>query len=111
MNKIFSIILILAVFWFGAKALHKDTWRGFYYPQGSLVGPYVYSPEYSTKEDCISWAENEWKLRPEDADIAPQDLYECGKNCKLHDPNNPGSIYVCEVNFDGGDWRRADYGE
>lgn len=49
--------------------------------------------------------------RPQDKDIPPQDLYECGKDCQNFIDNNPLSVRVCKQNFDGGDWRRGDYGE
>ena len=101
------IILGILLFIFIRKL---DVWRGFYYVGGSF-GAVIYSPEYKTKEDYIRWAENEWKSHPEDANLAPQDLYECGSNCKLDNPNNPDSIYICEQNFDGGDWRKGDYGK
>lgn len=100
----------------------QETWLGFYYPEGSF-GSTIYSTEFKTKEQCISWAENYRKSRPQDYNIHPQDLYECGKNCKVsddykylleHDPEytsqNPPT-YICKVTFDGGDWRRGDYGE
>lgn len=81
---------------------------GFYYPEGNLVSNTIYSPEFNTKEKCISWAENIRTSRPQDSGLDPQDLYECGKSCKL---NNPGlRLYECSQTFDGGDWRRGDYG-
>lgn len=104
------LILVIGVIGWIVKG-NSDVWRGFYYPGGVLSGPVIYSPEYKNKEDCISWSENEWRLHPSDANLNPQDLYECGKNCKINNPSNPAqSIYVCEQNFDGGDWRRGDYG-
>ncbi len=106
-NLIWALIIIGGIFWF--LLIKHDSWRGFYYPGGILSGPVVYSPEYKTKEDCISWAENEWKSRSEDAEINPQNLYECGKNCKVQ--NKEIGLHVCEKTFDGGDWRRGNYGD
>jgi len=111
MSKIVTIILIIIGFLIVKNVFKEDKWRGFYYPNGSFA-PVIYSPEYSSEEDCINWAENERNLRPEDAGLEPQNLYECGKNCKLSNPKDPvDSIYICEQTFDGGDWRRGDYGK
>jgi hypothetical protein len=110
MKKWFWIFIVLIVGYWSIWGRKADVWKGFYYING-LSSSVIYSPEYKTKEDCISWAENEWKLHPSDANLAPQDLYECGSNCKLFDPNFPNSTYICEQNFDGGDWRRGDYGK
>lgn len=106
-NLIWAIVIIGIVWWFMRGK--QQAWRGFYYPGGVISGPAIYSPEYKTKEDCISWAENEWKLRPQDSLLDPQDLYECGKNCKVR--NKEIGLHVCDQTFDGGDWRRGDYGE
>lgn len=103
-----GILIVIALVWFFFFRGH-DTWMGFYYPEGDLAGQAIYSPEFKKKEECISWAENKRASRPGDAEIHPQDLYECGKNCKIR--NESIGLYECMVTFDGGDWRRGDYGE
>lgn len=106
-KSVYILIALGLVLWlvFGRK---DNTWRGFYYEGGSFASV-VYSPEYKTKEDCIAWGENERQRRPSDSSIDPQNLYECGKNCKVQ--NKEVGLHVCEVTFDGGDWRRGDYGD
>lgn len=71
---------------------HKEKWQGFYYPDGCLVceDQYIYSPVYSTKENCLNWATT---LRAERNN--PADLFECGKNCKDKD-----GFQVCEETID-----------
>lgn len=101
------IVVLGIIIWF-LFGRQSESWRGFYYEGGSY-GSVVYSPDYKTKEDCIAWGENERSRRPNDSSIDPQNLYECGKNCKVQ--NKEIGLHVCEVTFDGGDWRRGDYGE
>ncbi len=107
-NWFWPLVVIGFILWF-FFGRQQDNWRGFYYPGGNISGPAIYSPEYKTKEDCIAWGENERTLRPQDSSIDPQDLYECGKNCKVQ--NKEIGLHVCEKTFDGGDWRRGDYGD
>ena len=105
----------------------EDDWSGIYYPQGNLSGNAIYSPRFSSKEECIGWAINERGLRPEDTSVSPADLWECNKNCRLSPDystlinsaqqyrqelfnDNRGSLYVCDDGgFDGGDWLRGDF--
>lgn len=57
----------------------NETWQGFYYPDGCLScdDKYIYSPKFKDKEICLNWAEDLKQKRHN-----PDDLYECGKNCK-----------------------------
>lgn len=101
------LIMISLIWWFIAS--RREVWMGFYYPGGNISGDAIYSPEVKDKEACIRWAEDMWHSRPSDRDVNPQDLYECGKNCEIR---NAGlGLYQCKQTFDGGDWRRGDYGE
>lgn len=107
-NNIGTIILIILIIVVGVYFLSgkNDNWIGFYYPNRNNSGEAIYSPQFKTKEKCIAWAENTWDSRLSDRNIDPQDLYECGKNCVLQS----WGLYICDVAFDGGDWRRGDYG-
>jgi len=107
MGKIIVITILLFLAW-KLYSNANQKWMGFYYPEGDLVSNTTYSPEFDTKEQCISWAENIRVSRPADANVDPQDLYECGKSCKLR--NSKLGLYECGQSFDGGDWRRGDYG-
>ena len=105
-----------------------EYWSGVYYPEGNISGNAIYSPRFTSKEECIGWAINERGLRPEDADVPLSDLWECNKNCRLSPDystlinstqqfrqelvnENRGPTYYCDDGgFDGGDWLRGDVG-
>jgi len=104
---IFSFVLLGSFLLSGCS---QSGWLGFYYPGGALTSP-IYSPELKSKEECIKWGEAMIKSRPQDQSLQPQDLYECGRDCKRMIEDDPYSTRVCQQNFDGGDWRRGDYGD
>lgn len=73
----------------------KETWQGFYYPDGCLIceDQYIYSPRFDDRASCLAWATNLKSQRNN-----PSDTFECGKNCKA--PDHPGGLYVCEETVD-----------
>lgn len=75
--------------------LQKETWQGFYYPNGCLTctDQYIYSPQYNDRASCLSWATSLKQQRNNS-----NDEFECGKNCKT--PDEPGGLYVCEETVD-----------
>jgi len=123
MNKLFATLLVISALILLGRALRKDTWMGFYYKGGNYFDA-KYSPVFSSKEECIEWAEELRNSNLKDESVSPGHLYECGKNCKLDNDykyllnNNPGAItennlqpmYICKVTFDDADWRRGDFG-
>lgn len=64
----------------------SQKWRGFYYPNGCLTceKDYIYSPVFSSLEQCRDWAEETKKSRGNSS----SDDYECGLNCKSKDGYN-----------------------
>lgn len=69
----------------------KDTYRGFFYPDGCLVcDDYIISPDLKSAEDCVKWGEG---LKASRENL--NDTWECGKNCKWKD-----GLSVCETTFD-----------
>lgn len=88
---IIVIILIIAVYNF----FKKDTWLGFYYPDGCLTCQenYIFSPTFKDRASCLSWATNLRQQRNN-----PNDLFECGKNCEAPDTKN--GLYTCEETVD-----------
>lgn len=107
-----------------AKSIYKEQWMGIYYPNGSSYGSAIYSPKFSSKEECIGWAINERGKHPDDLAVPLQDLWECNKNCRLQNDyknsvrnsqqwvleKNMGSLYLCDDGgFDGGDWLKGDF--
>lgn len=91
--KIFFIVIlvIFAIYYF----FNKDTYMGFYYPNGCLTctDDYIFSPVFNKRQDCLSWASN---LKRERNNF--KDDFECGKNCKT--PQSKDDFYVCEETFD-----------
>lgn len=83
------IILVIIVILIIPK---KEKWNGVYYPNGCLVceNEYIFSPTYNTKEDCLNWATTIRAQRNN-----PDDLFECGKNCKWKD-----GLQVCKETID-----------
>jgi len=93
MNKknlgvIIAIILIVA-------GIYKETWQGFYYPDGCLTctDKYIYSSQFNDRASCLAWATNLKQQRNN-----PSDDFECGKNCKV--PDSPDGLYICEETVD-----------
>lgn len=87
------LIVVIAIIYFGYNFIFKkDTYKGFYYPDGCLVceDKYIFSPVLNSVEDCIKWAEG---LKSNSNNL--NDKWECGKNCKLKNGFN-----VCEETFD-----------
>lgn len=107
-NLVWIVLGVGLILWF--ISTRQEKWEGVYYPSGEMTNP-IYSSSLTSKEDCIRWGEGMINSRPQDKEFAPQDLYECGRNCKNFIDNDPLSVRVCEQNFDGGDWRRGDYGK
>lgn len=97
MEKKYKIILIvigvLAVLYYLGYNFDfkRDTYKGFYYPDGCLVceDKYIFSPTLNSAEDCVKWAEG---LKSNSNN--PNDTWECGKNCKWKNGFN-----VCETTF------------
>lgn len=89
MKYIIIILAIVGIVWF---LKGKDTWEGFYYPDGCLScsEKYIYSPKFETKEQCFDWADS-IKLSRNN----PGDLFECSLNCKAKDGLN-----ICEETVD-----------
>lgn len=87
-----AIIILAVAAYFIFK---KDTWTGFYYPNGCLTcqNDYIYSPKYDNRTDCLAWATNLKRQRNN-----PDDKYECGKNCKA--PETSSGLYVCKETVD-----------
>jgi hypothetical protein len=90
MKNLIIVVIIISASYFIFK---KDKWLGFYYPDGCLgcSEDYIYSPEFKTKEQCFDWAHTLKKARNNS-----NDLFECGKNCKLQ---NSG-MYICKETVD-----------
>jgi hypothetical protein len=90
-KKIIILIIVLAAIYFGYNFLfRKDIYRGFYYPNGCLVcDNYIVSPDLNSAEDCVKWAEGIKNLNKN-----PQDLWECGKNCRWEN-----GFSVCKETF------------
>lgn len=85
MKKIFPIsILLFSLVLLGVGCGQK--WEGFYYPNGCLSceEDYIYSPIFSSLDDCRDWADSIRQSRGDN----PTDQYECGLNCKKKDGFN-----------------------
>ena len=94
MKGIITLIIIVGLIYFGYNLFFKESWQGFYYPNGCLVceDSYIFSPIFSSKEECLDWADKLLMKRNN-----PNDLYECGKNCKWKEEFNG---YLCEETID-----------
>lgn len=118
-----GIALIVGIL-LGKVLFTKNYWSGVYYPGGNLIGNAIYSPKLDSKEECVGWAINERGKKPQDNEVALQDLWECNKNCRLESnykylvsnsqsnilERNAGPLYLCDDGgFDGGDWLRGDF--
>lgn len=91
MNKNYFVVgvFLVLVFWLSRSG---DVWKGFYYPDGCLSceDKYIFSPEFKTKEECFDWA---YALKTSRDN--PDDLFECGLNCK-----EKGGFSICEETVD-----------
>jgi len=97
MKKIICIIILISIIIIGILLVvdyFKNEWQGFYYPNGCLAckDDYIFSPVYDTKEECLDWATQKKISRNNN-----NDLYECGKNCKL---DSGLDLYVCDETTD-----------
>ena len=88
-NLIPLLVIVLIIIAFSKK----ESWLGFYYPNGCLSceSDYIFSPEFDSKEQCFAWA-NDIKRRRDN----PEDLFECGLNCKKDDYG----MYICKETVD-----------
>lgn len=123
----FGFALILMLVSYRVLFVEPVYWSGVYYPQGNMTGNAIYSPRFTSKEECIGWAINERGFHPEDKDVSLGNLWECNKNCRLSPDygtlinstqkfkqelldENMGPLYVCDDGgFDGADWLRGDF--
>ena len=89
---IIVILILAAIYFFWGR---KETWLGFYYPDGCLTcqEKYIYSPEFENRASCLAWATDLKSKRNN-----PEDTFECGKNCKA--PDNSDGLYVCDETVD-----------
>src|SRR3989344_685071 len=73
----------------------SEKWQGFYYPDGCLSceEDYIFSPTFEGLDQCRDWAED-LKSRRSNSN----DLYECGKNCKLLADGS--GMYLCKETVD-----------
>lgn len=92
-SVIIIVLIIIGIYLFQSR---KETWLGFYYPDGCLTceDQYIYSPQFDNRAACLAWATNLKQQRNN-----PSDDFECGKNCKA--PDRKSNFYVCEetVNY------------
>lgn len=124
--KTIFVLIVLAIF-YHEFFVTEVYWNGIYYPKGKTTGSAIYSSRFTSKEECIAWAINESGLRPEDANVPLEDLWECNKNCKLAPEytaifnatqkhkqelldDKRGTLYYCkDGGFNGGDWLRKNF--
>ena len=95
MKNILTIAIIILLIFVAYNFFKKETWLGFYYPNGCLTcqEDYIYSPTFKDKTSCLSWATTLKQQRGN-----PIDTFECGKNCKF--PSTKYEAYVCEETVD-----------
>ncbi len=95
MKKILSVLAIIILIIIAYKFFTKETWLGFYYPNGCLTcqEDYIYSPTFNDRASCLSWATTLKQQRNN-----PNDTFECGKNCKV--PDTKDGFYVCKETVD-----------
>lgn len=89
------IILLFTILILTGCSLKKETWQGFYYPNGCLEcqEDYIFSPIFEDRASCLSWATT---LRQERQNYL--DEFECGKNCKV--PETKDGFYICDETVD-----------
>jgi len=90
-KKLIILIIAITVIYFGYTLLFKKVvYRGFYYPDGCLTcDNYIVSPDLSSSEDCVRWAEG---LKGNSKN--PNDTWECGKDCRWE-----GEFSICKETF------------
>ena len=95
MKNVLSVVGIIILIVIAYNFFKKDTWLGFYYPNGCLScqDDYIYSPTFDERADCLSWATTKKQQRGN-----PSDTFECGKNCKT--PDTKEGLYVCDETVD-----------
>jgi len=88
-------LLIVPILLLSGCSFFRETWQGFYYPNGCLVcqDDYIYSPLFNDRASCLAWASDLKAGRGN-----PSDKYECGKNCKT--PDYKEGLYVCDETVD-----------
>jgi hypothetical protein len=96
LSKIIILFIIIFLIYLGYRFIfqkdiyQKDIYRGIFYPNGCLTcDNFIVSPNLSSAEDCVIWAEALMTSRKN-----PDDLWECGKNCKWEN-----GLSVCELTF------------
>jgi len=89
------LLLIIPILFLSGCSLFRESWQGFYYPNGCLEckDKYIYSPTFNDKESCLAWATELKNSRGN-----PNDTYECGKNCKA--PDTKDGLYKCDETVD-----------
>lgn len=95
MKKILTIVVVIILVIVAYNFFEKDSYLGFYYPNGCLAcqEDYIFSPTFDNRASCLSWATTLKQQRNN-----PSDTFECGKNCKI--PNSKDGFYICEETFD-----------
>lgn len=86
------LIVVLVVISLAFKALKKDVYIGFYYPDANNLFNDIESPvEFESLEMCLDWVNEQSSIYNPNG--SNHDDYECGKNCNLQNGQKP---YVCE---------------
>lgn len=95
MKKILAIIVAVVIIIAAFNFFKKDSYLGFYYPNGCLTcqEDYIFSPKFNDRASCLFWATSLKQQRNN-----PNDTFECGKNCKT--PDTKDGFYVCKETFD-----------
>lgn len=85
------LLILLGTIIVGAGC--KNTWSGFYYPEGCLTctDRHIIKHDLTSFEECREWAEEISESRR----YSENDDYECGLNCKTKDGFN-----ICEQTVD-----------
>jgi len=95
-KKLLYVVIIIVILIAGYYLFfNKETWLGFYYPDGCMTcqEQYIFSPQFDDRASCLAWATNLKAQRNN-----PADLFECGKNCKI--PKSKDGFYVCKETVD-----------
>lgn len=92
MKGILALIIIVGLIYLGYNLFFKETWQGFYYPNGCLVceDDYIFSPIFNNQEECMNWGIEKRISRNN-----PNDTFECGLNCKKE-----GAFFICKETID-----------
>ncbi|KKU29933.1 MAG: hypothetical protein UX43_C0003G0026 [Candidatus Giovannonibacteria bacterium GW2011_GWB1_46_20] len=99
------IIVILVGFWFFSN--RRETYKGVYYPVGSIFGKqeYVFSPEFEILANCFAWALSINKKRVEQnltSNIGFRDKADCGLNCNFEkvSMSSEGASKACDETYE-----------